>query len=282
MKKTLLALFLLLALLTLSACTGMGSGSASIQNENKNALTVSLVTQVIYRDSAGELYYVNVDSTKYSQTIGASSYNFYYSSSSYPSITLHSFTKKAPDKIQGFTVSVERTPVNDPETQTPNTTATPDLEDPFPHQTVAPGTSFPPSNLLRIFDKQTVYVSLKSQNDFSAFLNAYFNTVYGIPSSSENDSGQSNWSEYQQSFAENNALDVSFTYNDYKYHIVIKLETFTYRESVETTYTFAKEYSITKTPYYDSETGELTAHYVTITTTGDSGRTSTLSFYEYE
>ena len=259
MKKAILALLLLLSLLTLAACTGIGSGSASIQNENKNALTVNLVTKVIYRDSAGELYYVDVNSNYYSHGIGTSK-------------TLHSFTKKAPEIIQGFTVSVERTLINTSEEETPTTNVTPIQEDPFPHKTVADGATSPAKQPLRIYDKQTVFNGLQSQNTFCS----YFGTV------PRNYDENNDWSDYQQSFAENNALDFSFAYNDYEYRIVIRLETFTYQESVETTYTFAKEYSITKTPYYDSETGELTAHYVTITTTGDSGRTSTLSFYEYE
>lgn len=261
MKKTLPALLLLLALLTLVSCANKGNASNNIENENEDALTVKLVKQVIYRDSVGELYYVDVNNNDYSHGIGTSK-------------TLHSFTKKAPDKIQGFTVSVERTLINTSEEETPTTNETPVQEDPFPYQTVAYGTSSPAKKPLRIYDKQTIYNRLKSQASFSS---SYW---WGsIPSNSENDT---DWSEYQKSFAKNNALDFSFTYNDYEYRIVIKLETFTYRESVEKIYTFAEEYSITKTPYYDSETGELTAHYVTITTIGDSGHTSTLSFYEYE
>lgn len=281
-KRTafLLTCALLLSLLILPSCSNNTSVN-SVTKQNDDTLTVKIPTQIIYADSAGELYFINVKSEEYSHTIGAvaNSYLYYFDSYYYSDVILHSFTKDAPKTFQGFTVSVTRTPLNQPteeQSEEEDASTVPMWEDPFTRLTVAPGTVNPAKKLVKVFDKQTLFTALENPSALSAFCSCF--SVGSFPSSGIE------WSDQQQRFADNNALDETLTINNDEYHIVIKLEEFTYKDKVEQDYVFSTDYLITKIPYYDSETGKLTAHQVKISVASLTGSsyTTDLTYFEYE
>ncbi len=255
MKKAtgfLLVCALLFLLLFLPSCSS---------GRSDGALTVKVPKQIIYADSEGELYYVNVDYTQYRHSIEG----------------LHSFAGNAPKSFKGFTVLFEKTPEEQATTEEPTneTSETVVQEDPFSYQTTATADSSPSNKAVRIYGKNALYTALKTQNTFVTFCRNY-RINYGVyPSTSTTDV---DWELFQQRFADNNALDETITIDNAEYHIVIKLETFTYKETVEQTYVIATDYTITKTPYYDTETGKLAAQRVVIQP--ETG--SSLTYFEYE
>ena len=244
--------------------------------KSNGALTVKLPKQIIYEDTNGELYYVNVDKTQYLHLIGARysygySYPYNYSESYYDVnadrattdadvYAVHSFTKDPPKTISGYTVRIA-----------PNTPVGPDVipttpkdpPDPFETYMEANGTTVPAKKRLIIFDKETIYNAIA---DRDAFADAF---GYGLDTV--------NWEDWRGLLLETDAIDATCSIGTVEYRVIIRLETFHYKETVEETYVFASDYAITKTPYYDTETGKLAAQKVTVTPLVGAS----LTYFEY-
>lgn len=239
--------------------------SCSLGKSN-GALTVKLPKKIIYEDTNGELYYVNVDNTQYLHRIGARYTIGRYDINTNSETTdadvyaVHSFTKDPPKTISGYTVRIA-----------PNTPVGPDVipptpkdpADPFETYMEASGTAEPAEKRLIIFDKETIYNAIA---DRDAFADAF---GYGLDTV--------NWEDWRGLLLETDAIDASCMYGDVEYRVIIRLETFHYKETVEETYVFASDYAIKKTPYYDSETGKLAAQKVTVTPLVGSS----LTYFEY-
>lgn len=238
--------------------------SCSLGKSN-GALTVKLPKQIIYEDTNGELYYVNVDNTQYLHRIGARYTIGRYDINTNSATTdadvyaVHSFTKDPPKTISGYTVRIA-----------PNTPVGPDVipptpkdpADPFETYTKANGTTVPAKKRLIIFDKETVCNAVA---DGAAFADAFGYEMEGIT-----------W-DWRELLLENDVLDATCMYGDVEYRVIIRLETFHYKETVEETFVFAADYAIKKTPYYDSETGKLAAQKVTVTPLVGAS----LTYFEY-
>ena len=270
MKKAIRLLIvcaLFFSILVLPSCTLGKSGGV---------LTVKLPKQIIYADAEGELYYVNVDNAQYLHLIGArySAYNNDLGSYSYnintdsattdaDAYAVHSFTKKPPKTISGYTVRIA-----------PNIPVGPDLipttpkdpPDPFETYTEASGTAGPAKKRLIIFDKETIYNAIADRNAFAAAFGYELDAVC--------------WEDWRGLLLETDAVDASCVIGDEEYRVVIELKSFTYKETVEETCVFAADYAIMKTPYYDTETGKLAAQKVTVKPTPQVG--SSLTYFEYE
>ena len=238
--------------------------SCSLGKSN-GALTVKLPKQIIYEDTNGELYYVNVDNTQYLHRIGARYTIGRYDINTNSATTdadvyaVHSFTKDPPKTISGYTVRIApNTPVGpDVIPSTPK-----DPADPFETYTKANGTTVPAKKRLIIFDKETVCNAVA---DGAAFADAFGYEMEGIT-----------W-DWRELLLENDVLDATCMYGDVEYRVIIRLETFHYKETVEETFVFAADYAIKKTPYYDSETGKLAAQKVTVTPLVGAS----LTYFEY-
>ena len=238
--------------------------SCSLGKSN-GALTVKLPKQIIYEDTNGELYYVNVDNTQYLHRIGARYTIGRYDINTNSATTdadvyaVHSFTKDPPKTISGYTVRIA-----------PNTPVGPDVipptpkdpADPFETYTKANGTTVPAKKRLIIFDKETVCNAVA---DGAAFADAFGYEMEGIT-----------W-DWRELLLENDVLDATCMHGDVEYRVIIRLETFHYKETVEETFVFAGDYAIKKTPYYDSETGKLAAQKVTVTPLVGAS----LTYFEY-
>lgn len=235
--------------------------------KSNGALTVKLPKQIIYEDTNGELYYVNVDNTQYLHRIGARSigigrYDVNANSATTDAdvYAVHSFTKDPPKTISGYTVRIA-----------PNTPVGPDVipttpkdpPDPFETYMEASGTAEPAEKRLIIFEKETIYNAIA---DRDAFADAF---GYGLDTV--------NWEDWRGLLLETDAIDATCSIGTVEYRVIIRLETFHYKETVEETYVFATDYAITKTPYYDSETGKLAAQKVTVTPLVGAS----LTYFEY-
>ena len=236
--------------------------------KSDGALTVKLPKQIIYEDTNGELYYVNVDNTQYLHRIGARSIGIGRYDVNADSATtdadvyaVHSFTKDPPKTISGYTVRIA-----------PNTPVGPDVipttpkdpADPFETYMEASGTAEPAEKRLIIFDKETIYNALKNKTAFKTAFGYALDTV--------------SWEDWRGLLLETDAVDASCMIGDVEYRVRIELKTFTYKETVEETYVFASDYAIKKTPYYNTETGKVAAQRVTVTPVVGSS----LTYFEYE
>ena len=238
--------------------------SCSLGKSN-GALTVKLPKQIIYEDTNGELYYVNVDNTQYLHRIGARYTIGRYDINTNSATTdadvyaVHSFTKDPPKTISGYSVSIAQNIPLGPDLIPPTPK---DPADPFETYTKANGTSEPAEKRLIIFDKETVCNAVA---DGAAFADAFGYEMEGIT-----------W-DWRELLLENDVLDATCMHGDVEYRVIIRLETFHYKETVEETFVFAGDYAIKKTPYYDSETGKLAAQKVTVTPLVGAS----LTYFEY-
>lgn len=235
--------------------------------KSDGALTVKLPKQIIYEDTNGELYYVNVDNTQYFHRIGARygiigryDINTNRATTDADVYAVHSFTKDPPKTISGYTVRIAP---NIPVGPDVIPTTPKDPPDPFETYMEASGTAEPAEKRLIIFDKETIYNAIADRDAFADAFGYALDTV--------------SWEDWRGLLLETDVVDASCMYGDVEYRVIIRLETFHYKETVEETYVFASDYAIKKTPYYDTETGKLAAQRVTVTPLVGAS----LTYFEY-